>query len=125
VIGEDHINNLDAVKCVLFFILHKYHIKWYFQAIYKFYISDYHNDGGLYLNRQDSEVIDMVNKKYRNLNRFSSEELEKDLKELLKLWSNSSSNLNMEEYAKIKSIALELKRRGVVTTEVEQVLNEI
>jgi len=67
----------------------------------------------------------MVNKKYRNLNRFSSEELEKDLKELLKLWSSSSSNLNMEEYAKIKSIALELKRRGIVTKEVEQVLKDI
>lgn len=124
-IGEDNINNLDAVKCVLFFILHKYHTKWYFPVIYRYQILGYHNNGGLYLNRKDSEVIDMVNKKYRNLNRFSSEELEKDLKELLKLWSSSSSNLNMEEYAKIKSIALELKRRGIVTKEVEQVLKDI
>ena len=67
----------------------------------------------------------MVNKKYRNLNRFSSEELEKDLKKLLKLCSSSSSNLNMDEFIRIKAIALELKRRGVMTKEVEQVLKEM
>lgn len=68
---------------------------------------------------------DMVNKKYVNLNRFSSEELEKDLKGLCKIWTSSSSKLSMDEYAKIKSIALELKRRGVVSKEVEQVLKEM
>ena len=67
----------------------------------------------------------MVKKIYRNLNRFSSDELEKDLIELFKIRSSSSSNLNMEEYAKIKSIALELKRRGIITKEVKQVLKDI
>lgn len=67
----------------------------------------------------------MINKKYRNLNRFSSDELEKELKGLLKLMSSSSSKLNIEEYTKIKCIALELKRRGVVTAEVEQVLKDM
>lgn len=67
----------------------------------------------------------MVNKRYRNLSRFSSEELEKDLKKLLKLCSSSSSTPNMDEFTKIKCIALELKRRGVATKEVKKVLEEM
>ena len=69
--------------------------------------------------------IEMLSKKYINLHKLSNEKLLQDLEDLLKHWSSSSSNLNRDEFARIKSIALELKRRGIITKEVEQVLKEI
>ena len=67
----------------------------------------------------------MPSNKYINLYKLSNEKLKQNLEDLLKLWSSSSSNLDREEFAKIKSIAIELKRRGFITKEVQQVLKDI
>jgi hypothetical protein len=64
-------------------------------------------------------------KKHVNLNRISTEKLIQELNELLILISSSSLPFKMEEFTRIKAIALELKRRGVITEEVEKVLKEI
>lgn len=65
----------------------------------------------------------MASKKYINLHRFSTEKLEQELNDLLVLRSSSSAKLNMDEFAGIKSIALELKRRGIFNKEVKQALD--
>lgn len=67
----------------------------------------------------------MAIKKYVNLHRISTEKLKQELNEILKLISSSSSTLNIDEFTRVKAIALELKRRGEITKEVEQVLKEI